>query len=174
PMRNKPVVSKIGFLIFSPFQIRDTKGHRSSPVVIRLSPRFVWVVQLHVFKDAERIRAQIFLINIPLVADYKGLNTCYAVFSRRGGKCKSADHRTVHNKVHFPKRCRRTLSFQDFEEISVIRLTSIRIPLRQSLGDSFSNWASPTPIGILPSKTILFSRGTDDSLRVLVHLCSVM
>jgi hypothetical protein len=66
------------------------------------------------------------------------------------------------------------LPFQNLEEISVIGLTPIRIALRQSLGNSFSNRASPASIGILPGKTILFPCSTDDPLRVLIHFGSIM
>src|SRR5437762_4114245 len=56
----------------------------------------------------------------------------------------------------------------------MIRLASIRVTLRQGLGNALSNGPPPRSIRVLPCKTILFSRRADDFLCILVYFGIVM
>src|SRR5215471_12874086 len=56
----------------------------------------------------------------------------------------------------------------------MIRLAAIGITLVQSLGEILANRPPKTSVGVTPRKTIVFPRGTNNSLRELVHLSAIM
>ena len=104
------------------------------------------------------------------MADDERLDPCDSILGRCGGQGKSTDHGSLNDKVHLSQGRRGTLTLQNLEVVAVIRLSFIRIALRQGLGDPLSDGTAPRAIRVLPRQAVLFSRGADDALGVLVHL----
>lgn len=55
----------------------------------------------------------------------------------------------------------------------MIRL-SLDVAFLDRVRDVFTDWSVPLAVGCQPGETILFARGADDPLRVLVHFRTVM
>src|SRR5262249_13746398 len=132
-------------------------------------PGLVGVEALHRLERLERLRAEVLFVNHAILADDEGLDARDAVLNRRSGKREAADHRSLDDVVELPERRRRPLSFQDLEEVAVIRLAG-RVALLDRAGDLFADGSAPRAVGVLPRQAVLLARRADDPLRVLVHV----
>src|SRR5713101_3530415 len=133
-------------------------------------PGLVGVEALHALEDLQAIRSQVLFVNDSVVADDERLDPCDSILGRYGGQGKSTDHGSLNDKVQLSQGRRGTLTLQNLEVVAVIRLSFIRIALRQGLGDPLSDGTAPRAIRVLPRQPIVFPRGADDPLGVLVHL----
>src|SRR5580692_8080765 len=65
--------------------------------------------------------------------------------------------------------CRRALAFQDFEVVPMEPRFADGVALLQRLGNGIANRAARCAVRVLPIQAVLFSRSTEDSLRVLIY-----
>src|SRR5579871_308067 len=113
-------------------------------LVVRALPGFIGIIELHVLEDCKRLGAQVFLKDDSGLVDDEGLDARDPILCRGRGESETANHCAFHDKVHFAHRRGWPLSFQDFEEVSMVWLTSVRIALLQRFRNAFSNWAAPS------------------------------
>jgi hypothetical protein len=143
---------------------------RPGAIVHDRFPGFIRVIAFHLVELFERFQPEVLLVNHAVLTDDEGPDSSYVVYSGRSDEGKSADHDTLHYKVHFAKRCRRALSLQNLEEIAMVWFRAARIALFDRAGNVFAHRTIPLAVGVLPSQTILFTRSADDPLRVLIYL----
>src|ERR1700741_2788197 len=132
-------------------------------------PGFVWVETLHFFEFVQSIRTEGCLVNHAILTDDECTYSSHTVLRRCGNQPEPSNHDTVHDIIDFSERCGWSLTFEDFEEIAVVRLRLGCVALVNGLGDLLSDGSSPRTIRILPGESILLARNADDSLRVLVY-----
>jgi hypothetical protein len=65
-------------------------------------------------------------VNRSAFSDDERLHSGHAVLGRRGHQGKLSYHHAFKDKVHFAERCRRPLPFENFEEVTVVRLGAAR------------------------------------------------
>src|SRR6202008_764444 len=88
-------------------------------------------------------RSEVPLINDTRGPDYESLHPGDLVFRRRSDEREAANHGAADHEIHFSHRRILPLPFQDFEEISVIRLgLGALVPL-EGLWDLLFAWARP-------------------------------
>src|SRR5258707_955852 len=132
-------------------------------------PRCVGVEALHLFELFECIWAEVLLVDDAVVADHEGLYTGDAVFGGRGDESEAADHDAFDDVVEFSERGGGALSFEDFEEVTVIWQFSGIVTLCDGASNLFADWALPLTVGRLPGEAVLLTGRADDALSVLVY-----
>lgn len=70
-------------------------------------------------RDLRRLRAEIGLIDLPLMAHQEGLNARDAPLGGDGQHGEAADHAAIHHIIHLAAARGRPLAFQHAEEIAV-------------------------------------------------------
>ena len=132
-------------------------------------PGYVGVEALHLFELFECIWAEVLLVDNAVVADHERLYTGDAVFGGRGDESEAADHDSFDDVVEFSERGGGALSFEDFEEVTVIGRFSGVVTLCDGASSLFADWALPLTVGSLPGEAVLFTGSADDALSVLVY-----
>src|ERR1700758_4303089 len=141
----------------------------ASPAVIRGSPCFVRVVELHLPEDFKCVGTRVLLVNNAVKAHDERLHARNPIFRRRSGKSKSSDHRASDDEAHLAKRSSRALSFQNLEVVTVIGLALVCVALLQSLGNPLGNGSPQATVGVIPDKPVVFAWSADDSLGILIY-----
>src|SRR6201987_6111291 len=141
----------------------------ASPAVIRGSPCFVRVVELHLPEDFKCVGTRVLLVNNAVKAHDERLHARNPVLRRRSGKSKPSDHRASDDEAHLAKRSSRALPFQNLEVVTVVGLALVCVALLQSLGNPLGNGTPQATVGVIPDKPVVFARGTDDALGILIY-----
>jgi hypothetical protein len=127
-------------MIFSEVQHKHLNFESGSLFLFRLDrfPGCVRVETLHLFECVEGSWPEVLLIDHAVVADDEGPHTRYAILGGCSDQSKTADHRSLHDKVQFAERGCRSLPLQNLEEVAMVRLRATGIALFQRLGAIFS------------------------------------
>src|SRR3954453_17764921 len=145
------------------------------PLVIRLMPGLVGVIEFDVLCDFEGIRSKVLLIDDSLWSNDEGLDAGDTVLGRRRDQRKSPDHGVLDQVVELTQRCGRPLAFQDLEIVAMVGSVLLQgVSFREGFGNSFAHPASGGTVGVLPIEAVLFSGSADESLRVLIDAGIVM
>src|SRR4030095_2399252 len=91
-------------------------------VVCYRTPGFIGIKTLYSFCDLECVWTKIFFVNHSIVAHHERLDSSNPVLRRSGDERKAADHHSLDHEVQFPKWRSRSLTLENFEEVTVIRL----------------------------------------------------
>src|SRR5947207_826423 len=132
-------------------------------------PALVRIETIHALKDLQRLGAEIFFIDHTVLADQERLHAGVPVLGRRSDQREPANHHALDHIIQLAQRRRRSLAFQHFEKVAVIRFAAVRIAADNSGRDLLADGAVPGAVSFLPGQTVLLPFGADDSLRVLVH-----
>src|SRR5271154_5885630 len=132
-------------------------------------PGCVGVEAVHLFELLECIGAEVLLVDDAGVADPERHYNGEAVFGGRGDESEAADHDTFDDVVEFSERGGSALSFEDFEEVTVIGRFSGIVTLCDGASSLFADWALPLTVGRLPGEAVLLTGCADDALSVLVY-----
>src|SRR4029453_5049400 len=144
-------------------------------VVLSHFPGFVRVVLVHALERLQRIGAEVFFVHDSVGPNHKRHHSSYPILSRCSRETESTNHCAADHEVHFSQWRVGSLSFQHLEIVTVIGFTSLRgITFLERSRHFFSHRASPCPIRILPCQAVMFPRGTNDALCVLVSFRTVM
>src|ERR1700751_4030717 len=81
-------------------------------------PRLVRIEPLHLLKFIKCVGSKILFVDDAILTDGEGSYSRRRVFGRCGNQSKAANHHAFHDKIHFTKGSRRSLSFENFKEIS--------------------------------------------------------
>src|SRR5204863_8325952 len=112
---------------------------------------------------------EVFLVDHAVVTDDEGLDAGLAVFSGRRDQCEATNHQALDDELHLTERRRRSLTFQHFEVVAVVRLT-LAVALLDRNSNLFADGAAPGAVTLLPREAIFRPRRADDVLRVLIHV----
>jgi hypothetical protein len=115
-------------------------------------PGFVRIKALHVLEFIEGFWSKILLVDNAVVADDEGSHSGHGVLDRCSHQGKAPDHYAFHNEIHFAERRCGSLSFQNLEEITVLRLRTGGVSLFDCFGNLVAHRPSPGTVGVLQSK----------------------
>src|SRR5262245_29221815 len=87
-------------------------------------PGLVWIEPIDCTSKFERLWTKVLFIYNAVVTDHEGFYASETVLCGKRDECEATDHHVFHNEVEFTKRCGWSLTFQYFEEVTVIRFGS--------------------------------------------------
>jgi hypothetical protein len=96
-------------------------GFTFSPKVPIRTPTLIRIEAIHTLEEFERLWPEIFFIDDAVLAHDEGLNSSVPVLCRRSDEGEAANHHALDDVIQLAQRRGRPLTFQNFEEVTVIR-----------------------------------------------------
>ena len=93
------------------------------------APAPIRIEAIYTLEEFERLWPEIFFIDDAVLAHDEGLNSSVPVLCRRSHQGEAANHHALDDVIQLAQRRGRPLTFQDFEEVTVIRFGAAAVAL---------------------------------------------
>ena len=109
-----------------------TSGRPLDPglLVRHRCPAPIRIEAIDILEKFERLWPEIFFIDDAILAHYERLNSGVPVLCRRSEQGEAANHHILDDVIQLAQRRSRTLTFQNFEVVTVIRFSAAGVALR--------------------------------------------